>query len=31
VVYGLANAAAVAGGAWFTAPKPKALPAAQPT
>jgi putative MATE family efflux protein len=33
VVYGVANVAAVAGGAWFAAPKPtpKALPAAQPS
>ena len=32
VVYGLANVAAVAGGAWFTTPKLKApLPAAQPS
>lgn len=29
-VYGLANVAAVAGGAWFTAPKMKQSPAAQP-
>jgi hypothetical protein len=32
VIYGLANVAAVAGGAWFTTPKLKApLPAAQPS
>jgi Na+-driven multidrug efflux pump len=30
LVYGLANVAAVAGGAWFTAPKMKQAPAAQP-
>jgi Na+-driven multidrug efflux pump len=31
VVYGIANVVAVAGGAWFTTPKPKVLPAAQPS
>jgi hypothetical protein len=35
VIYGIANVAAVAGGAWFTTPnkaaEPKALPAAQPS
>jgi Na+-driven multidrug efflux pump len=29
-VYGLANVTAVAGGAWFTAPKIRQIPAAQP-
>ena len=31
VVYGIANAAAVAGGVWFRTPRPQAVPAAQPT
>ena len=31
VVYGVANVVAVASGAWFAEPKPKALPAAQPS
>ena len=31
VIYGVANVAAVAGGGWFTEPRPKALPAAQPS
>jgi Na+-driven multidrug efflux pump len=31
VVYGIANVVAVASGAWFTTPKPKALPVAQPS
>jgi putative MATE family efflux protein len=31
VVFGAANAAAVAGGAWFKEQKPKAVPAPQPT
>src|SRR5262245_15148933 len=31
VIYGVANVAAIAGGAWFAAPKPAALPAAQPS
>ena len=29
-VYGVANVAAVAGGVWFTTPRPKQVPAAQP-
>jgi Na+-driven multidrug efflux pump len=31
VIYGVANAVAVASGSWFAEPKPKALPAAQPS
>jgi hypothetical protein len=31
VIYGIANVAAIAGGVWFTAPKPKAVPAVQPS
>lgn len=31
VIYGIANVVAVAGGVWFTTPKQKAVPAAQPS
>lgn len=31
VIYGIANVVAVASGVWFTAPKQKAVPAAQPS
>ena len=31
VIYGIANVVAVASGVWFTAPNPKAVPAAQPS
>ena len=31
VVYGLANAAAVASGVWFTTPRQQPVPAAQPS